>query len=265
MDSGDPQPRAEGAIRHAAPGPRSEIVEGVQRGVLIGLAVAVLILPPMGLGSVGASAHRPPPQVQQQAVRFADFGDASASPDAQFIAHWVVDSRNNQNLPFVIVDKKDARIHVFEPGGRLRGSSPVLLGSRAGDDAVPGIGGKAIADVQLEERTTHAGRFLAEPGRNAHGEDVVWVDYDAAVSMHRVRVVDPAERRLERLASPTPDDNRISYGCINVPVAFFEQVLRPSFHQTYGVVYVLPESSPVGAVFPAYDVRARSLSAVAQR
>ena len=39
---------------------------------------------------------------------------------------------------------------------------------------------------------------------------MVWVDYDAAVSMHRVRTTNAAERRLARLASPGIDDNRIS-------------------------------------------------------
>lgn len=53
------------------------------------------------------------------------------------------------------------------------------------------------------ERTTPAGRFLAEAGRNADGDDIFWVDYDVAVSMHRVRAHVPAERRLQRLASPT--------------------------------------------------------------
>ena len=37
-----------------------------------------------------------------------------------------------------------------------------------------------------EERTTPAGRFVAERGQNLRGEDVVWIDYDAAVLMHRV-------------------------------------------------------------------------------
>jgi hypothetical protein len=77
------------------------------------------------------------------------------------------------------------------------------------------------------------------------------VDYDAAVSMHRVRVTDPRERRLERLATPTPSDNRISYGCINMPPHFFEQVLWPAFKQRGGIVYVLPEHKPLDEVFPA--------------
>ena len=76
---------------------------------------------------------------------------------------------------------------------------------------------------------------------------MVWIDYDAAVSMHRVRPTNPDERRLERLASADADDNRISYGCINVPVAFFESVIWPVMSAARGVVYVLPETKSVRA------------------
>jgi hypothetical protein len=129
-----------------------------------------------------------------------------------------------------------------------------LLGFARGDDSVPGIGLRPIAEVRPEERTTPAGRFVAERGRNLKGEDVVWVDYDAAVSMHRVRATQPSERRLERLATPTVDDNRISYGCINVPVEFYEAYIRPTFATRRAIVYVLPDSKPVRQVFGSYDV-----------
>jgi hypothetical protein len=43
------------------------------------------------------------------------------------------------------------------------------------------------------------------------------------------------------LDSPSPLDNRISYGCINVPVTFFANVIQSLFSGTGGVVYVLPE------------------------
>ena len=87
---------------------------------------------------------------------------------------------------------------------------------------------------------------------------MVWVDYDAAVSMHRVRPIDPKERRLERLASNDPAQRRISYGCINVPVAFFERVVHPSMGKGRGVVYVLPETRPVQAVFGAIELAVNS-------
>ena len=72
-----------------------------------------------------------------------------------------------------------------------------------------------------------------------------------------VVATNPKERRLERLASPTPLDKRISYGCINVPVRFYESVVRPAFTGTDGIVYVLPETRPARVVFGSYDVEER--------
>ena len=35
-----------------------------------------------------------------------------------------------------------------------------------------------MAKIRPHERTTPAGRFASEPGRNTGGEDIVWVDYE---------------------------------------------------------------------------------------
>jgi hypothetical protein len=191
------------------------------------------------------------------AHRAADFGRERPSPDARHVADWIADSGDNAGAGFVIVDKKQARVYVFDADARLRGAAPVLLGGARGDHTVPGIGSRPLAQVRPEERTTPAGRFLGERGRNARGEDVVWVDYDAAVSMHRVLTTNPKERRLERLATPTVLDNRISYGCINVPVVFFETYIRPAFAAGRAPIYVLPEIRPVRQVFGSYDVALR--------
>jgi hypothetical protein len=188
----------------------------------------------------------------------ADFGRERASRAARQMADWIADSANNLGLPFVIVDKIDARIFVFDAGGRLRGAAPALLGLARGDDTVPGIGDREHADMPPSTRTTPAGRFVAALCMNARGEDVVWVDYDAAVSLHRVITAKPEERRLQRLATPTPLDKRISYGCINVPAKFFDTVVSPAFTGTKGIVYVLPETRPRREIFGAYDVRERA-------
>lgn len=198
------------------------------------------------------------PQQAPHVPLTAKFGRESASDDARHIANWVFYSGDHRHRAVVVVDKKDAKIYVFNRDGELQGAAPVLLGSAIGDHTVPGIGDKPIAQVLPAERTTPAGRFVAEPGTNANGEDVVWVDYDAAVSMHRVRPHVKAERRLERLASRTPRDNRISYGCINLPVAFYEKVLSPMVRGTGAVVYVLPETQPAARLFGAYEVPGRA-------
>lgn len=242
--------------------PRPELIAAMKQGFLLGSAVLVLMLPPDGTGLHRArffsgQARHTPASVQAGGPRFADFRGEPASAEARHIADWVADSGDNRRLPYVVLDKRDARVFVFDAQGVLLGATPVLLGAAVGDDSVVGIGNRAIADVRPAERTTPAGRFVAEPGRNASGEDVLWVDYNAAVSMHRVRAVEASERRLERLASPTPADNRISYGCINVPVRFFEDVVRATFRSSRGIVYVLPEVKPLGLVFASYDVAQR--------
>jgi hypothetical protein len=187
-------------------------------------------------------------------IRLPRFGSEPASAEARHVAQWALYSGDNEGRAVVIVDKRQARIFIFNPEGELLRASPVLLGSAIGDHTVPGVGDKPVAQVLPEERTTPAGRFIAEMGESTVGEDVVWVDYDAAVSMHRVRPWVPSERRLERLASPTPLDNRISYGCINLPRQVYEDVLAPTVRRDGAVVYVLPELSTPQQVFGSYDV-----------
>ncbi len=235
---------------------RPEIWAGIRQGLLLGAAALVLVLPPASVATL-----RPPSSSLAFAAAgapsrpVADFAFHHASADARFVADWVTQAQDNRRLPFVILDKRDAMVFVFDAHGRIIDASPVLLGAAVGDDSVAGIGERPIEHVQPEERTTPAGRFVSQPGKNAAGEEVVWVDYAAAVSMHRVRLVDPKERRLERLASPDPAQRRISYGCINVPAAFFDSVIWPVIGAARGVVYVLPETRPVREVFARASVR----------
>jgi len=196
-----------------------------------------------------------------QAARLADLRGEAASTDVRHVADWAVHSGDHAGLPFVIVDKRDSRVYVFAPDGQLRGASAALVGAARGDDAVPGIGSRAIASIQPEERTTPAGRFTATLGRGPKGEDILWVDYDSALALHRVVTHVPQEQRLQRLQSPEPADRRITYGCINVPVAFYDGVVRPAFTGTQGIVYILPEVRRVEDFFGSHHVRRVSLQA----
>lgn len=220
-----------------------------------------LLIPALALAFAApvCAATAPPPL--QAVAPVPHFGAEPVSSEARQTARWALRSGDNGRRAVVVVDKKNAKAFVFDPRGTLQGAAPVLLGSAIGDHTVPGVGDKPLSQVRPEERTTPAGRFIAEMGVNSHGEDVVWVDYDAAVSMHRVRPNVKAERRLERLASKTPADNRISFGCINLPVRFYEDVLRPAVRSTGAVIYVLPETQPAAALFGAH----RAPGAGAQR
>ncbi len=182
-------------------------------------------------------------------LRVADFGAEIPSTDARRLADWIAASRDNAGASFAIIDKKFARLHVFDGAARLQGSSAILIGAAVGDDSVPGIGLRPIAEVRPEERTTPAGRFVAERGHNLRGEDVVWVSYADSVSMHPVLTDKPQEHRLERLETSSFDDKRISYGCINVPAAFYQSSVLPAFAKQGALVYVLPEVKTLDQVF----------------
>lgn len=185
----------------------------------------------------------------------ADFARERPSPDARRMADWIVESGDSEGMPFVIVDKVDARVFVFDTGGRLKGASPALLGLAKGDDSVPGIGSRKLSSILPGERTTPAGRYLAARGRNLQGGDIIWIDYQNAVSLHPVVTSNAKERRAQRLASASPLDNRISYGCINVPATFYAGVIGPAFQHSSGIVYVLPETRALDTVFAALRAR----------
>lgn len=188
-------------------------------------------------------------------AKVADLRGERASADVQHIADWAVHSGDAGGMPFVIVDKLDGRVFVFNADGRLRGASPALVGAARGDLSVPDIGSRPIASIRPEERTTPAGRFTAVMGQGPKGEDILWVDYASALALHRVVTNVPEERRLQRLQSKVPAERRITYGCINVPVRFYEAVIRPTFTQSRGIVYILPESTRPQQVFGSYEVR----------
>jgi hypothetical protein len=218
--------------------------------VTVSLAVWSLLVAACAFVLARHELPRVGPQPNRVATLRADFGNQPASAEAREAASLAMVQGDNRGLPFLIVDKRNARLYVFDAAGSLRGNSSVLLGLAHGDDSAPGIGTRTLAQIRPEERTTPAGRFVAEPGRNAQGEEIVWVDYDAAVSMHRVRTLNPAEHRLQRLASTSLEDKRISYGCINVPADFYDAFVSPALHgKGKAVVYVLPETRPVRTIF----------------
>ena len=132
------------------------------------------------------------------------------------------------------------------------GQAPVLIGIALGDDATPGVGRKSLGQLGPNEKTTPAGRFLARYGWAAGRQRMLWVDYADSVGLHPIpKDAARSERRRERMLSPTSDDNRITFGCINVPASFYARRVQPLFQSKGGYVYVLPDTKSIEEVFPA--------------
>jgi len=223
--------------------------------VLLALAGLALTAPPPALTAPvpapAAESAPPPASLPSLPASGETEAEAIQSVAARRVADWIAASGDNRSLPYIIVDKQAASLFLFDARGKSRGRVPVLIGVAVGDDATPGVGRKTLAEIGPAEKTTPAGRFLAKYGLAAGRQRVLWVDYATSVALHPIPTgVSKKERRRQRMLSPTIDDNRITFGCINVPSAFYSRSVRPLFQRKGGYVYVLPDTKPLETVFP---------------
>lgn len=173
------------------------------------------------------------------------------------VAGWIGRSGDNHALPYAVIDKAAATLTLFNAKGALVETVPVLIGIATGDEATPGVGTKNLAEIGPAEKTTPAGRFLARFGTGGTRERILWVDFATSVAIHPIPATSPkSEKRRERMLSVEADDNRITFGCINVPKAFYARRLRPAFARKGGYVYILPDTKPIEDVFPRLGVEA---------
>jgi hypothetical protein len=177
-----------------------------------------------------------------------DLALQSSSDEVKRVARWVTRSRDNSGLPFVLIDKANARVYSFSPAGVLQAAAPVLLGMAKGDKLVA-PNSAAMSEMPPPSRITPAGRFLSRLAIDADGKELLVLDYEASISLHPVVKGTPEEHRAARLKSPTSDDNRISFGCVNAPPEFYTRFISAPFKHTRGVVYVLPEMSSAASLF----------------
>ena len=212
------------------------------------LALAAVTASICMTGAVSQAA----PKAKAKVVRPAAAPAPTPSEAVKQVAEWVIASGDNREMPFAIVDKVMANVFVFDVKGEPRGASAVLLGFARGDEPTPGVGDRQLSSIKPEERTTPAGRFLTAYGPANGAARVLWVDYATAISMHPVPSGNPKEQRIKRLRSASAEDNRITYGCINVSAAFYEKVVRRTFKGPGGVVYVLPEEKSLAEALPAF-------------
>lgn len=227
----------------------------------VAFALAVVVMPQ----AVAAQATEPA-SVGDSAVEADPVAAPQAAADeaVKQLTDWVIASRDNNDAPFIVVDKVGARVFVFDSKAVFVDVTPALLGIAHGDDSAPGVGARKLSAIKVDQRTTPAGRFVAKIGKASGNHEVLWVDYTTSISLHPVVTANKKERRLQRLASPTPEDNRITYGCINVPAAFYGNVVRPLFGHEAGVVYILPETKTLAEAFQTFQAQPRAFPEVSR-
>ena len=210
------------------------------------LALALASTPALAAGKAKAKAKAKPAAEAPVEV--------PPSAAAARVLGWVAKTNDNGEYPYIVIDKTAARMFLFDPEGKRLGEAPVLVGIAEGDESSPGVGSKSLSELGPAEKTTPAGRYFAKFGYAAGGKKVLWIDYADAVALHAVVTGNKKEHRLARLNSPQVDDNRITFGCVNVPKTFYSKTISPLFKKDGGVVYVLPDTKPLEDVFPGLHV-----------
>src|SRR5436190_14411203 len=140
----------------------------------------------LSLSSVAQAAEAAVAADQPASVAQAADSDRIASRTALQFWTWVTASRDNGNLPFIIIDKANASLIILNAQGELQGFSPVLLGIARGDDATPGVGDRELNEIGPAEKTTPAGRFVARIGPTKGNQKVLWADLNTSVALHPV-------------------------------------------------------------------------------
>jgi hypothetical protein len=219
-------------------------------------AVIAAALSPSPLSAATAAASHARHPVKQKAVPAKPEEppappELAASDAATRLLQWIAMTGDNGSQPYIVIDKQAAELLLFDKQGKFLGQTPVLIGVGVGDESSPGVGTKkTLAEIGPAERTTPAGRFVARFGKAFGRERVLWVDYADSVALHAVITTNKKERRVERLQTPTADDNRITFGCINVGTSFYTRQVRPLFQKSGGIVYILPDTKTLEDVFP---------------
>jgi hypothetical protein len=166
--------------------------------------------------------------------------------------------RAHPNKPIIIVDKQMGLTYVIDTNGVLAGKSASLTGKTKGDFRSEEA--KKIASVEAiseKDKVTEAGMFDASIKNVPHYGNVITLQVfnNYSIAMHQTYLGAPAEQRQARLESATPEDNRISFGCINVSNEFMQDVVFkaiPKGLKNFPVV-VIPESKSIQAFWPSED------------
>lgn len=159
------------------------------------------------------------------------------SSSANVVNSWVRQTRDNNGQKYIIADKVAGTIHIMDAKGREIATAPALYGKRHGDNMSLGETPAGIFTLKTRPAPTSYGGDLQQFATAPNG---------GIYAIHRV-ITNNNQRRVARLNSPTASDNRISLGCINIPVNIYNKYLQKGFK---GKLYVLPEQKKLSAVFP---------------
>ena len=221
-----------------------ELVNQIASGVL----AAGLIFNPTGLSN---QYNINLPKTFQQTISITapvpEAAKSKMSPLAQSVYEAMAPVAMKSGKWFMVADKPNGMLHVFKEDGSHAISDATLYGKDAGD-----VLGK-VSSLEGGPKITPAGKFTMKesPADYAGKTSLILVeskDYSGYIAVHAADVSTPSERRLARLETPTAEDNRISYGCINTKHETFINEIKPNIASLDGgLIFVLPDATETTA------------------
>lgn len=133
---------------------------------------------------------------------------------------------DQSKLPKIIADKRNGKISVIFPDTNKTIETPALFGKKKSDI----LNMEVYKDRSIpNDFVTPAGIFFIKKmfSHRLNEPMLVFIEgQDRVASIHPLWMGNPKQDRAGRLRSPSPDDNRVTGGCINVDPDFFYKVLN---------------------------------------
>lgn len=219
-----------------------ELIRQIQAGVL---AIGMVFNPASGLNndySINVpKAFRTTIEVKAQVP---DAAKAKMSTLAQGVYESMAPVAAKTGKGFIIADKPNGMLHVFNVDGSVLAQEPALYGKEKAD-----VLGK-VSSLEGGAKVTPAGTFTMQYETDTeyaggHRFSLAETSMDGGIiAIHAAWFGDAKENRAERLKSATSEDNRISYGCINTTHDLFLNKLMPRADEfNDGLVFVLPDAT----------------------
>lgn len=210
------------------------------------VAVAIVFNPTVQQNGFNFNLPEAYAKAKQITIELPTSARSKMSPMAQSVFTEMAATAQISGKGFIIADKPNGMIHVFDKDGNVIAQDTALYGRDVGDvlgSASSLEGGKkvtpagkyALEAVKLRDGGTYAGGYTLDlVGTN---------DGTGTIAIHAAYLGNVNEKRLERLASPDVKDNRVSYGCINTSHKTFLDKIIPNINKLDGgMVFVLPDS-----------------------
>lgn len=157
----------------------------------------------------------------------------------------VMSSENKTIEPYVIADKPTATVFLFDSQNNIIAKFPALFGQAKGE--APNSA-DANSDIAGSGATTPAGSYKMSLGKNMKAQDlnlyhgkIFRIEGTSNLAFHITYPGELAER-TKALKTKTTEDNRMSWGCINISEENFDKYVTPYLSKDNQKLYITPDN-----------------------